>query len=173
MGTCEGFLLQWADKLLTRAMNGRAVQVLTSSCHGWVGTNSYNLRICHRPASFSTANTSAIQDPYSFPAFVRLSGWCVFSSSHNVVIQHRAPSSGDQPKLSCCTKWSPSVVPRPAAPALQYKYHRLPKSEGLYFNKLSRRCLGMLTFENYCCQRKTLESNPSPEFKFQLLKNIY
>ena len=46
-------------------------------------------------------------------------------------------------------------------------------ASGLYFNELSRRCLGMLTFENYCCQRKTLESNPSPGFKFQLLKNIY
>ena len=66
MGIREGFLLQWADKLLTGAMNGRAVQVLTSSCHGWVGTNSYNLRICHRSASFSIANTSAIQDPTVF-----------------------------------------------------------------------------------------------------------
>ena len=43
----------------------------------------------------------------------------------------------------------------------------------LYFIKLSRRCSGMLTFENYCCQKKTLDSNPSPGFKFQFLKNTY
>ena len=168
-------MLQWADKLLTDAMNGRAVQVLTSSCHGWAGTNSYNLRICHRSASFSIANTSAIQDPTVFSLCQSFSLMCLFFFPQCL---HPAWSSllGGPAKAFVLYKVVPKCGPQTSSTGTTMQILQTSKIRGardLYFNKLSRRCSGMLTFENYCCQRKTLESNPSPGFIFQLLKNTY
>lgn len=171
MGTCEGFLLSEPDKLLTRAMNGRAVQVLTG-CHGWVGTNSYNPKNLSWTCLFFYSkhdNTGPLQFFQPSSGFQPDASFFFPQCRH----QHRLPPLGTSQSFHVVQSgpqvWSPDQQHR----ALQYKYHRLPKSEGLYFNKLSRRCLGMLTFENYCCQGKHWNPTPLPEFKFQLLKNIY
>ena len=153
MGIREGFLLQWADKLLTGAMNGRAVQVLTSSCHGWVGTNSYNLRICHRPASFSIANTSAIQDPTVFQPL------SVSQPDVSFLLPTMSSSSTEFPPRG--TSQSFRVVqsgPQVWSPDQQHQHYNADANANIW---------------ELLLQRKTLESNPSPGFKFQLLKNTY